>query len=122
MYTEDTAGPGFWKSEIIGLLGLWLIAAAFLVPQGESAVYNNWLVGLIAANVAIGMSGNQRWERPLAAGAAIWLFVSGFVPSVLQGRAMTINELAVGIALTVAAVFAYFHLRDDVRHARTLTM
>jgi hypothetical protein len=121
-YTEDTAAPGYWKSEILGLLGLWLIVAAFIVPPGPSAVYNNWLVGLIATNAAIAMSGNQRWERPLAAGAAIWLFISGFVPSVLQGSAFTINELAVGAALTVAAVSAYFHLRDDVRHARPLTM
>ena len=123
MYTEETASPGFWKSEIFGLLGLLLIGAAFVVPAGgREAVYLNWMVGFVAANTAIALSGNRRWERPLAAGAAIWLFISGFVPSVLQGRAFVINEIAVGTALVIAAISAHIHLRDDVRHHRPLTM
>ena len=122
MYTEETASPGLWKSEIVGLLGMWLIAAAFLVPPGPIAVYNNWLVGLIAANVAIGFAGNRRWERPLAGAAAIWLFISGFVPPVLSGQPFLVNELAVGVVLVASAISAHLHLRDDIRHARPLTM
>lgn len=122
MYSEETASPGLWKSEIVFLLGVWLIAAAFIVPPGPPAVYNNWLVGLIAGNVAIGFAGNRRWERPLAGGAAIWLFMSGFVPSVLSGQAFRVNELAVGLVLVAAAISAHLHLRDDIRHARPLTM
>jgi hypothetical protein len=122
MYSEETASPGLWKSEIVGLLGVLLIGAAFVVPPGTPAVYLNWFVGFIAANVAIGMEGNRRWERPLAAGAAIWLFISGFVPSVLTGRALFINEIAVGTAFVVAAISAQVHLRDDIRHARPLKM
>ena len=122
MYSEETASPGLWKSEIFGLLGIWLIAAAFIVPPGISAVYNNWLVGLIAGNTALALSGNRRWERPLATGAAIWLFVSGFVPSLLSGRPLMINTLAVGVVLVVTAISAHLHLRSDIRHARTLTM
>jgi hypothetical protein len=121
MYTEETASPGFWKSEIFGLAGLWLIAAAFIVPPSDRAVHN-WIVGLIAANAAIALSGNCRWERPLAVAAGVWLFISGFVPSVLQGSAWTTNEVAVGVVMIVAAICAHLHLRGDVRHARPLTM
>ena len=77
---------------------------------------------LIAGNVAIGFSGNRRWERPLAGGAAIWLFMSGFVPSVLTGQAFLVNELVIGLVLVAAAISAHLHLRDDIRHARPLTM
>ena len=122
MYTEETAGPGFWKSVIVGLAGLWLLAAAFIIPSGDAAVYNNWLVGAIATIAALAMSGNRRWERPLATGLSIWLFISGFVPSVLSGRALRVNELAVGVLLIVAAISANLHLRDDVRHGRPLAM
>jgi len=122
MYSEETASPGLWKSEIVGLLGLGLISAAFVLPPDSQVVYLNWFVGLAAANVAIGMEGNRRWERPLAAGAAIWLFVSGFVPSMLEGRAPFINEIAVGSAFVLAALSAQVHLRDDIRHARPLKM
>ena len=122
MYSEETASPGFWKSEIVAFSGLCLIAAAFLAPSGTPAVYVNWAIGLSAGNAAIAMSGNRRWERPLAAGAAIWLFISGFVPSMLHGRALFINELGVGLALVLAAISAFFHLRGDVRHGRPLRM
>ena len=122
MYSEETASPGLWKSEIVGLLGLGLISAAFVLPSDSPVVYLNWFVGLVAANVSIGMEGNRRWERPLAAGAAIWLFISGFVPSMLTGRAQFINEVAVGTAFVAAALSAQVHLRDDIRHARPLKM
>jgi hypothetical protein len=122
MYTEETASPGFWKSEILALAGIWLVAAAFIVSPGAQAAYNNWLVGAIAANAAIALSGNRKWERPLAVAAAIWLFVSAFVPSVRQGSWWMPNEIAVGMVLIVAAISAHWHLRDDVRHARLLTM
>jgi hypothetical protein len=121
MYTEDTASPGFWKSEIVGVLGIVLIAAAFVMPA-DYAVYNNWFIGFIAAIAAIAMSGNRLWERPIAAGAAIWLFISGFVPSVLSGTPLRINELTVGLLLVIAALSAFVHLRDDVRHGRPLAM
>lgn len=121
MYTEDTAGPGFWKSEVLVLLGVWLIAARFVLPQ-PMVVYNLWFVGFITTNAAIMMAGNRKWERPLAGAAAIWLFISGFVPSVQQGTALTLNELGVALVFIVAGLSAFVHLRDDVRHARPLTM
>jgi hypothetical protein len=119
---EDTLGPGLWKSVVVGFAGLWLLAAAFILPPGRAAVYNNWLIGLVATNIALSMSGNRQWERPLATGVAIWLFMSGFVPSVLSGQPFRVNELAVGLVLVLAAISAHLHLRDDVRHARPLAM
>ena len=58
----------------------------------------------------------------VAGAAAIWLFISGFVPSVLSGQAFRVNALAVGVVFVATAVSAYWHLRDDIRHARPLTM
>ena len=121
-FTEDDYGPGFWKSAVVGLAGVWLLAAAFIIPSQTAAVYNNWMVGAIATIAALAMSGNRRWERPIATGLAIWLFISGFVPSVLSGRPFFVNELAVGVLLVVAAISAHVHLRDDVRQGRPLAM
>ena len=122
MYTEDTAGPGLWKSVIVGMAGLWLIAAAFIVPAGLPAVYNNWLVGAVGTIAALMMSGNRRWERPVATTLTIWLFISGFVPSVLNRPTFFFNELGIGLVLVVAAISANVHLRDDVRQGRRLAM
>jgi hypothetical protein len=121
-WNEDVASPGLWKSEIVGLVGIALIGAAFVVPGGKETVYVNWLMGFIATSCAIAMSGNRKWERPVAGAAAIWLFISGFVPSVLSGEMRMINEIAIGAVLVVSALAANVHLRDDIRHARPLTM
>jgi hypothetical protein len=121
MYSEETASPGLWKSEIIGLVGLWLIGSAFVL-QGNLIVYNNWLAGLVAGNIAIGMAGERKWERPVAAAAAIWLVISGFVPSVQSGTNLLMNQIGVGVILVISAVSAHIHLLDDIRHDRPLTM
>lgn len=122
MYTEETAAPEYWRPEVVALMGIVLIAAAFIVPPGPPAVYLHWAVGFIAGIASLTMSGNRRWERPVAAGAAIWLFISGFMPSMLQGRALWLNLVVVGTLFVLTAVSAFFHLRDDVRHARPQTM
>jgi hypothetical protein len=122
MYSEETASPGLWKSEIVALMGVALIAAPFVVPHGTPLVYVNWLVGLVAGNAAIAFAGNRKWERPLAAGAAIWLFMSGFVPSLLSGPWARVHEVGIGVVLVVAAIAAHLHLRSDIRHATPLTM
>jgi hypothetical protein len=122
MYSEETASPGLWKSEIVALMGVALIATGALAPPGTDVVYANWLIGLIAANTAIAFAGNRKWERPIAGGAAIWLFISGFVPSLVSGPWMRAHEIAIGIVLLLSAVSAHRHLRDDIRHARPLTM
>lgn len=122
MYTEETASPGLWKSAIVGLMGVALIGAGMIVPAGTDVVYTNWLIGFIAANAAIAMAGNRKWERPVAGAAAIWLFMSGFVPSLVSGPWMRTHEIVVGVVLVVSAIAANVHLRDDIRHARPLTM
>ena len=122
MYSEETASPGLWKSEIVALMGVALIGAAFVLPHGTPLVYTNWLIGLISANAAIALAGNRKWERPLAAAAAIWLFMSGFVPSLLDGPWARVHEVAIGVIFLIAAISAHLHLRDDIRQARPLTM
>lgn len=121
MYTEETASPGLWKSELVAVLGLLICASPFVVPR-EFMPQHNWLVGLVAGNVALMMAGNRKWERPLATAAGIWLVISGFVPSVLVGSALLANQIGVGLTLVIASISANIHLRDDIRHARPLTM
>jgi hypothetical protein len=103
-----------WKPALIGLLGLWLIAAPFVLPSSTSNVYNSWLIGLIVTNVAICMSSLRLWERPLATAAGVWLFICGFVPSLLSGRAVVMNDALIALALIVAAIAAAIHLREEL--------
>jgi hypothetical protein len=103
-----------WKSATIGILGVWMLAAPFVLPEGTAHVYNNWLIGLIVTNVALAMSSQRLWERPIATAAGVWLFICGFVPSMLQGSAVVENGLAIGVVLIVSAIASRIHLREEL--------
>ena len=103
-----------WKSATIGLLGIWLIFAPFVLTSDTSNVYNYWLIGLVVTNVAIVMSSQRLWERPLATAAGVWLFICGFVPSLLSGQAVVTNDIAIAVVLIVAAIAAGIHLREEL--------
>jgi uncharacterized membrane protein len=103
-----------WKPALIGLLGVWLIFAPFVLPGSTANVYNNWLVGLIVTNVAIAMSIHRLWERAIPTAAGVWLFICGFVPSLLSGQAVVTNDLTVAALLIVAAIAGGIHLRQEL--------
>ena len=103
-----------WKSATIGVLGVWLIFAPFVLTSSTSNVYNYWLIGLVVTNVAIVMSSQRLWERPLATAAGVWLFICGFVPSLLSGQAVVTNDIAIAVVLIVAAIAAGIHLREEL--------
>lgn len=108
---------GAWKPLLIGAMGVVLLLATFGTPQRD-AVYLNWLIGFVAGNAAIAMSGNRKWERPLAGAAAIWLFMSGFVRSLYESDAWMRSDVIVAVLLIVAAASAAFRLRQDIREQR----
>ena len=107
-----------WKSWIVGIAGVWLLIAPFVVPSSTENVYNNWLLGALATIAALMMSSNRKWERPVAAAAGIWLFISGFVPSMLQGGALVRNDLAIAAILVLAGLSAHTHLKEDLAMGR----
>jgi len=109
-----------WKSATIFILAVWLFAAPFVLGSSTSNLYNNWLVGAIVTIAAIVMSDRRLWERPIAATAGIWLFICGFVPSMLRGRPAIENDLAIAAVLIVAAISAGIHLREEVRELDSL--
>ena len=59
-------------------------------------------------------------QHRIDAGAGIWLFISGFVPSVLRGRGAIETDVAVALVLIVAAISAGIHLREEVRELDSL--
>ena len=107
-----------WKSSLIGLAGLWLFAAPFVVPSSVENVYNCWLIGALVTNTALMMSSNRKWERPVATAAGIWLFLSGFMPSLLRGGSLVRNDMVIGAVLILTALSARTHLREDYETGR----
>ena len=107
-----------WKSSLIALSGLWLLAAPFVFPSSVENVYNNWLIGAIVTNTALMMSSNRKWERPVATAAGIWLFLSGFMPSLLTGGTLMRNDVAIAAVLIITGLSARTHLQEDYEMGR----
>jgi hypothetical protein len=98
-----------WTVWVLGALGIWMAISPFVTGSGPGALWNNWIVGLAVTNVALLMSSDVRWERVVGTAAGIWLFVSGFIPRMLTGRASTMNSETLAIVLLVAAIGAGVH-------------
>jgi len=102
-----------WKPVTVGLGGLWLLAAPFVVPRGTDQVYNYWLVGFVVTTAALVMSDRRVWELPLATGLGIWLFLSGFMAFLRTGTALVRNDVAIGLLLVAAATSAALHVSRE---------
>jgi hypothetical protein len=98
-----------WKAWLIGALGIWMAIAPMVTGSSRDHLWNNWIVGLIVTNVALMMSSEVRWERLVGAGAGIWLFASGFIPRLLTGRGLAINNEALALVLITAAAGFVVH-------------
>jgi hypothetical protein len=128
----NTAERGEWLSAAIGLLGLWMIAQAFLFDLVASQVWNDVVVGALL--LLVGGYNYARRSREefgnvgaaaLAALLGLWLVASPFVFGADGGFAETVNDLGfwndvvVGLlALGLGAYSAYW-IRDKHTDLRT---
>ncbi|MGD2046775.1 MAG: hypothetical protein PVJ80_18035 [Gemmatimonadota bacterium] len=95
---------------MVGILGLWAALSAFLGFGPAGYAWSNWITGFLAGAAALSIVGRRRTEGWLAAAAAAWLFISGFVPGLLVSPGYWWNELLTGAALAVIG-FAGLSLR-----------
>jgi hypothetical protein len=90
------------KRWTLGLLGIWLIVAAFLGFGTTAHLWNDVIVGALVALVSLtGERGAWAW---LAGIAGIWMIVAGFIPAFLAGAGLIWNNLIVGALIGVAGL------------------
>jgi hypothetical protein len=88
------------KRWTLGLLGIWLIVAAFLGFGTTAHLWNDVIVGALVALVSLtGERGAWAW---LAGIAGIWMIVAGFIPAFLAGAGLIWNNLIAGGLIAVA--------------------
>lgn len=102
-----------WQDQLILVLGLWLIVSpwAFAYPNGSVQMLNAYISGLIIAVLAaFDLYKTYFWAVVVNLLIGIWVAVSPWVLRVADQRTVMWNELIVGIAVVVLALW---ELRTD---------
>ncbi|SIQ94214.1 SPW repeat-containing protein [Janthinobacterium sp. TND4EL3] len=102
-----------WQDQVILLLGLWLIVSpwAFSYPEGSPQMLNALLSGLvIAVLAAFDLYKTYFWAVVVNLLVGVWVAVSPWVLRLADQRVVMWNELIVGIAVVILALW---ELRTD---------
>ncbi|ATD59594.1 MAG: SPW repeat protein [Janthinobacterium svalbardensis] len=102
-----------WQDQVILLLGLWLLVSpwAFSYPEGSPQMINAFASGLvIAVLAAFDLYKTYFWAVVVNLLVGVWVGVSPWVLRIAEQRVVLWNELIVGIAVVVLALW---ELRTD---------
>lgn len=95
-----------WKAWTTGILGLWLLAAAFL-PLGQTGnLWNDLVVGVIVAIAGFAMARQTPWQGWVAGLLGLWTIIAAFIPGLLSGPGLLWNNVIVGAAIALAGFTA----------------
>ena len=102
-----------WQDQVILLLGLWLLVSpwAFSYPEGSPQMINAFASGLvIAVLAAFDLYKTYFWAVVVNLLVGVWVAVSPWVLRIAEQRVVMWNELIIGIAVVVLALW---ELRTD---------
>lgn len=91
-----------WQAWVNGILGLWLIIAAFLHLSPAGNLWDNLIVGVIVAIVGYLMVSKKSWQGWLSVVMGVWLIIAAFIPALQLHTANLWNDLIVGILVAIA--------------------
>ncbi len=95
-----------WQAWTNGVLGIWLIIAAFLPMPATGNMWNNLIVGIIVAVAGFGMISKKSWQGWLAGIMGLWLIVAAFIPALQMHSGNLWNDLISGILIATAGFAA----------------
>jgi len=95
-----------WKTWTLGIVGLWLVLAAFLGFTQQGNLWNNLIVGLIAIVAAFGMVSTKPGQAWTAGVLGAWLVVAAFIPAVVSGPGLLWNNVIVGTVIALSGFMA----------------
>ena len=91
-----------WKAWTIGVLGVWLIIAAFLKFNSEANLWNNLLVGLIVASIGYTIIKQKVWQSWTSMVMGVWMFIAAFSPYLTVDNGYIYNDIISGIIIAFA--------------------
>lgn len=102
-----------WQDQVILLLGLWLFVSPWVlgyVPGSDIALNANIAGLVIAALAAFDLYKSYAWAVAVNLLIGLWVAVSPWVAALADRGAMMTNNIIVGVAVIVLALW---ELRSD---------
>jgi len=90
----------------IALSGIWLIAAPFVRLGVSGNAWNDWIFGAIIAIAGYSMTPRRAWQGWLCGLGGSWLFIAGFLPSLLAGPGLWWNDILLGAGALIIGLTA----------------
>ena len=89
------------KGKIIGLVGIWVIAAGLwrFNPLGE--VWSDIFAGVIVGILGFSLSPSIARYRWLTGLAGVWLIAAAFIPALNSGTPIEVHNLIVGLLVMI---------------------
>ncbi len=81
----------------VGVLALWLAAAAFLLGP-QAARWNDLATGILVALAGVWLANRAARQGWIAAALGAWMIVGTFIPQLRAGPGLFWNNLAVAAA------------------------
>lgn len=90
-----------WQAWTNGIIGIWLFIAAFLNFSSTGNLWNDLIIGVIAAVAGFAMVKDKPWQGWLTGLVGLWLIIAAFIPSLVVGAGNAWNAVICGILLMV---------------------
>ncbi len=87
---------------VVGILGIWMIVAAFLTFASATVMWHNLIIGLVVGIAGYNMIEKLQWQSWVSMIVGLWLVISAFMPEMRIGEAFLWNALITGILLAVS--------------------
>lgn len=91
-----------WQAWTNGLLGTYLFIVAFIGFGTTGNMWNDLIVGVVAAVVSLTILKEKPWQGWLGLLVGIYLIIAAFIPSLLTFSGNEWNLIITGILLAVA--------------------
>ncbi len=91
-----------WQAWVNGLIGVYIFIVAFIGFGTTGNLWNDIIVGVVAAGVAFSMIKDKPWQGWLGAIVGIWLIIAAFIPSLLTFTGNEWNLIISGVLLMIA--------------------
>ena len=91
-----------WQAYVNGIMGIWLIVAAFLTFSPAANLWDNLIVGIIVGVVGALMIAKKAWQGWTGLILGVWLVIAAFIPALQVHTPNLWNDLIVGILVAIA--------------------
>ena len=98
------------------ILGLWLLVSAFLEFGPSSSAWNYFIVGIVVVSASFFLIHGKPQQSWIIGILGFWLIIVAIVPTLISGIGIYLNNIIVGLFITVAGLAILVHGKKLIGH------